>query len=102
MFGEKTQADPVWLAEMEAMFQQVRTDSLLLTLPVLVAAGLVLGSGGYVHTVSIGLALFRGIQGVQWNHLMAASTVVKLPTMLLFFFFQRIFIQGTVITGVKG
>lgn len=59
-------------------------------------------SRSYLHTVSIGLALFRGLQGVQWNHLMAASTVVMLPTMLLFFFFQRIFIQGTVITGVKG
>lgn len=59
-------------------------------------------SRSHLHTVSIGLALFRGIQGVQWNHLMAASTVVMLPTMLLFFFFQRVFIQGTVITGVKG
>ncbi len=59
-------------------------------------------SRSYLHTVSIGLALFRGLQGVQWNHLMAASTVVMLPTMLLFFFFQRVFIQGTVITGVKG
>lgn len=33
-------------------------------------------SRSYLHTVSIGLALFRGLQGVQWNHLMAASTVV--------------------------
>lgn len=59
-------------------------------------------SRSQLHTVSIGLALFRGIQGVQWNHLMAASTAVMLPTILLFFFFQRLFIQGTVITGVKG
>ncbi len=55
-----------------------------------------------LHTVSIGLALFRGIQGVQMNHLMAASTAVMLPCVLLFFSFQSIFIQGVVITGVKG
>jgi ABC-type glycerol-3-phosphate transport system permease component len=33
---------------------------------------------------------------------MAASTVTMLPCVLLFFFFQRAFIQGVVITGVKG
>lgn len=55
-----------------------------------------------LHTVSIGLALFRGTQGIQWNHLMAASTAVMLPTLSLFFIFQRAFIQGVVITGVKG
>jgi multiple sugar transport system permease protein len=33
---------------------------------------------------------------------MAASTAVMLPTLLLFFIFQRAFIQGVVITGVKG
>jgi len=55
-----------------------------------------------LHTVSIGLAFFRGIQGVQWNHLMAASTAIMSPCILLFFFFQRLFIQGVVVTGVKG
>jgi multiple sugar transport system permease protein len=33
---------------------------------------------------------------------MAASLVTVLPCILLFFFAQRIFIQGVVITGVKG
>jgi ABC-type glycerol-3-phosphate transport system permease component len=56
----------------------------------------------HLHTVSIGLAFFQGIQGVQWNHLMAASTAIMAPCIVLFFFFQRLFIQGVVVTGVKG
>jgi multiple sugar transport system permease protein len=37
-----------------------------------------------------------------WNLLMAASLVAVLPCVMLFFFAQRLFIQGIVITGVKG
>lgn len=55
-----------------------------------------------LYTVSIGLALFRGYFGMQWNLLMPAATAVMLPPILLFFLFQRLFIQGIVITGVKG
>jgi multiple sugar transport system permease protein len=33
---------------------------------------------------------------------MAASTVVVVPTLVLFFLAQRYFIQGVVLTGLKG
>jgi multiple sugar transport system permease protein len=33
---------------------------------------------------------------------MAATLVVMLPPLLVFFFAQRYFIQGIVFTGVKG
>jgi multiple sugar transport system permease protein len=33
---------------------------------------------------------------------MAASLLAILPTILLFFFAQRYFIQGIVVSGVKG
>ncbi len=33
---------------------------------------------------------------------MAASFVVMTPCLVLFFFFQRYFIQGVVFTGLKG
>jgi multiple sugar transport system permease protein len=33
---------------------------------------------------------------------MAASLVVILPCIIMFFIFQRYFIQGIVISGVKG
>jgi multiple sugar transport system permease protein len=33
---------------------------------------------------------------------MEASTIVMLPTVLLFFFAQRYFIEGITLTGMKG
>lgn len=55
------------------------------------------------YTVAIALAEFRiAYGGTPWNLLMAASTVALLPPILIFFFTQRYFIQGIVISGVKG
>jgi len=54
-------------------------------------------------TLTLGLHRFRGMYGMTaWNLLMAASLVTVLPCITLFFFAQRYFIQGIVITGVKG
>jgi ABC-type glycerol-3-phosphate transport system permease component len=36
------------------------------------------------------------------NLLMAASLMVALPGIILFFFMQRHFVQGIVLTGIKG
>ncbi len=54
-------------------------------------------------TLTLGLSRFTGMYGTTaWNLLMAASLMTVLPCILLFFFAQRYFIQGIVITGVKG
>ena len=54
-------------------------------------------------TVSLALSFFMGRYGMTaWNLLMAASLAAVLPCVVLFFFAQRYFIQGIVITGVKG
>jgi multiple sugar transport system permease protein len=54
-------------------------------------------------TLALGLSRFVGMRGMtEWNLLMAASLVTILPCVTLFFFTQRFFIQGIVITGVKG
>jgi multiple sugar transport system permease protein len=53
-------------------------------------------------TLALGLAQFRGLYATQWQYLMAASTVVVVPTLVLFFLAQRYFIQGVVLTGMKG
>jgi len=37
-----------------------------------------------------------------WSHIMAVSFLVTLPPMLVFFFAQRYFIQGIVVSGIKG
>jgi len=52
-------------------------------------------------TLALGLRAFQGEFATDWNLLMAASLVVMLPVLLLFFFLQRYFIQGVVFTGIK-
>jgi len=39
---------------------------------------------------------------ISWSHLMAATVVMVLPIIVVFFLAQRTFIQGIVISGVKG
>jgi ABC-type glycerol-3-phosphate transport system permease component len=54
-------------------------------------------------TLSLGLSMFRTpFGGTPWHWLMAASLIVILPCVIVFFIFQRYFIQGVVISGVKG
>ena len=54
-------------------------------------------------TLTLALSRFTGQYGqTAWNLLMAVSLIVILPCILLFFSAQRYFIQGIVITGVKG
>jgi multiple sugar transport system permease protein len=54
------------------------------------------------YTLAIGLSTFLGQYGSQWSWLMAASALVFVPIVVLFFFTQRTFIQGITFTGSKG
>lgn len=54
------------------------------------------------RTLALGLYAFQGQYSTDWNYLMAASAVVMLPLLILFFVGQKYFIQGVVISGVKG
>lgn len=54
------------------------------------------------YTLSLGLAMFRNQYGAEWGQMMAVSTVVTLPLIVLFFFTQRTFVQGITMTGLKG
>jgi multiple sugar transport system permease protein len=57
----------------------------------------------HTFTLALGLQFYQSqAGGTQWNLLMAASTLVILPVIVLFFFTQRLFIQGIAITGLKG
>jgi len=53
-------------------------------------------------TVSLGLATFRSVMRTRWDLLMAATTAMTLPVLILFFAGQRYFIKGVVLTGLKG
>jgi len=53
-------------------------------------------------TVSLGLATFRSVMRTRWDLLMAATTAMTLPVIILFFAGQRYFVKGVVLTGLKG
>jgi multiple sugar transport system permease protein len=52
--------------------------------------------------VSIGLSQFRNLHQVQWNLTMAATVLVMLPVIVIFFLAQKVFVEGITLTGVKG
>lgn len=54
------------------------------------------------RTLALGLATFSDVWGVDIVSLMAASTAVLLPVLVIFFLAQRYFVQGVVMTGLKG
>lgn len=54
------------------------------------------------HTLELGLRTFQTIRGTEWNLLMAGSVIVLIPLLVLFFLGQRYFIQGIVLSGLKG
>jgi multiple sugar transport system permease protein len=54
------------------------------------------------YTLMLGLTLFQGQYNAQWNLMMAAVSLVVLPSLVLFLFAQRYFVEGIAMTGVKG
>jgi multiple sugar transport system permease protein len=55
------------------------------------------------YTLSLGLRMFKSPEGgTPFHWLMAASLMTVLPCVIVFFATQRYFVQGIVITGVKG
>jgi multiple sugar transport system permease protein len=55
-----------------------------------------------LYTVAAGLAQFQGTLATRWDLLMAASTAMIFPVVVLFFLAQRYFVRGIVLTGLKG
>jgi multiple sugar transport system permease protein len=55
-----------------------------------------------LYTLSLGIYQYRSEHGAEWELLMAASVLITLPIILLFFFLQKTFVQGIALTGIKG
>ncbi len=53
------------------------------------------------RTLAIALQSFQGQFTSEWNLLMAASVVVLIPVLIIFFTLQRYFVEGIVLTGLK-
>ena len=57
------------------------------------------------QTLAIAIHVYEQLRyhvGVYWTDLLATAVVITLPPMLLFFVAQRYFIQGIVVSGMKG
>jgi multiple sugar transport system permease protein len=63
---------------------------------------LFLGENQKLWTLSIALTEFQQRHGTEWNLTMAASLMIMVPVIILFFLAQRAFVEGVTLTGVKG
>ena len=57
-----------------------------------------------LHTLALGLYSFRAMpgQGSLFNEMMAASVLMVVPVLIIFAMFQRQFVQGVTMSGLKG
>ena len=55
------------------------------------------------QVLSVGLNMFRGQYGrIDFHYMMAVSLIILMPVLVVFFFGQRLFVQGIALTGLKG
>lgn len=62
---------------------------------------LIIISDPNLYTVPLGLTLFVVKNRTVWDQLMAGSVLVTLPVLIVFLVFQRQFIKGIALTGMK-
>lgn len=55
-----------------------------------------------MYTLQIGLQQFKTAHTTAWPEMMAASTLICLPVIILFFFMQKSFMEGITFTGIKA
>ena len=54
------------------------------------------------YTLSLGLQIFQSQHGgTEWHLLMAASAMIILPILIMFFFAQKTFVEGIALSGMK-
>jgi multiple sugar transport system permease protein len=55
------------------------------------------------YTLALGLSMFKGLYNIEWNMLMAATILVMLPVLIVFFVAQKYFIEGiSISSAMKG
>lgn len=54
------------------------------------------------YTLQLVLATFQDAYYAQWTYIMAGSCLALVPTIVLFFFAQKYFVEGITLTGLKG
>lgn len=55
-----------------------------------------------LHTLPLGMQAFQGQFGnTDWQYMMAIATISLIPVLVIFFFGQKLFVQGIALSGVK-
>ncbi|MCP3739443.1 carbohydrate ABC transporter permease [Rossellomorea sp. BNER] len=54
------------------------------------------------YTLALGLLQLKGSYASDWHLMMAASAIMVIPAIIIFFIGQRHFIEGISLTGIKG
>jgi len=55
-----------------------------------------------MFTIAVGLQMFHSEYDTEFHLLMAASTILTVPIIVIFYLVQRTFIQGITLTGLQG
>jgi multiple sugar transport system permease protein len=63
---------------------------------------LIMTSEDDMRVLSIGISTFQGQHATDYPLLMAAAVMATIPIILTFIFFQRYFIEGIAMSGIKG
>jgi multiple sugar transport system permease protein len=65
---------------------------------------IIVGSTASLWNLPLGLANLRGIGGetLRWHQFLAGSVLTTLPLAVIFFMFQRYFVEGVSYSGLKG
>lgn len=65
---------------------------------------IILSGKSDLWTLPLGLSFLRGAYGetLRWHAFLAGSVLTTLPLALIFFYFQRYFVEGISYSGLKG
>ena len=55
-----------------------------------------------LRTLPVAIANFQGVHATDWGLVFAGSLTQVIPTVILFVFFQRYFVQGLTTGAVRG
>jgi multiple sugar transport system permease protein len=55
-----------------------------------------------MRTLPVGMSLFSGEAGSEWQLIMGAATLAVIPVVIVYSIFQRQIVEGVALTGMKG
>ena len=65
---------------------------------------IIIGGNPQLYTLTLGLATLRGASGetLRWHQFLAGAVITTVPLAIVFFTFQRYFVEGTSYSGLAG